>query len=173
MKPSFNNAIINQIKSALCTLSYCITSCPETHWNKPHGDYPFSQVVFHTLFFTDYYLQRDESSFKKQAFHRKNKKFFRDYEELQEKKPANLYERRQCEEYLKFCIDKCETTLQTDNLETLQGPSGISFKPFARLELYITIIRHIQHHAAQLGLRIQRITGNELPWISSGWNEPN
>ena len=173
MKPSFTDAFVNQIKSALCTLAQCISSCPETEWNQPHGDYPFSQVVFHTLFFTDFYLQRDESSFKDQAFHRENKVFFKDYEELQEKIPVNLYGRRQCEKYLKFCIDKCEATLQADDPQTLLGPSGFSFKPFTRAELYIYLIRHIQHHAAQLGLRLQRITGNELQWISSGWKELN
>jgi len=171
MLPLFNNAIVNQIKSALCTLSHCISSCPETEWNESHGDYPFSQVVFHTLFFTDYYLERDESTFREQAFHRENVEFFRDYEELQWKIPVNLYERRKCEEYLKFCIGKCEATLQADDPKTLQGPSGFSRKPFTRAELYINLIRHVQHHAAQLGLRLQKITGNELPWINSGWKE--
>jgi hypothetical protein len=171
MLPLFNNAIVNQIKSALCTLSHCISSCPETEWNESHGDYPFSQVVFHTLFFTDYYLERDEFTFKEQAFHRENVEFFRDYEELQWKIPVNLYERRKCEEYLKFCIGKCEATLQADDPKTLQGPSGFSRKPFSRAELYINLIRHVQHHAAQLGLRLQKITGNELPWINSGWKE--
>ena len=173
MIPSFNNAVINQTKAALCTLSQCISSCPETQWNEPHGDYPFSQVVFHTLFFTDYYLEHDESSFKEQAFHRENREFFGDYEELEWKEPVNLYERRQCEVYLEFCIDKCEATLQADDPETLKGPSGFSTKLFSRAELYIHLIRHIQHHAAQLGLRLQLITGNELPWVNSGWEEHN
>ena len=173
MEISFGNAVLDQMNSALCTLAYCISSCPESQWNESHGDYPFSQVVFHTLFFTDYYLQRDEASFKEQAFHRENKDFFRDYEELQDRIPVNLYGRRQCERYLKFCTAKCEATLQADDLESLLGPSGFSFKPFTRAELYIYLIRHIQHHAAQLGLRLQRITGNELQWISSGWKELN
>ena len=173
MKSSFTNALINQFKSALCTLAHCINSCPETEWNESHDDYPFSQVVFHTLFYTDFYLHRDESSFKDQAFHRENSEFFRDYEELQEKIPVNLYERGYCAEYLKFCIDKCEATLRADDPETLLGPSGFSFKQFSRAELYVYVIRHIQHHAAQLGLRLQRISGHEMPWISSGWKMLN
>jgi hypothetical protein len=37
------------------------------------------------------------------------------------------------------------------------------------LELYLYLIRHIQHHAAQLGLRNQEIDGTVLKWIGSGW----
>jgi hypothetical protein len=36
-------------------------------------------------------------------------------------------------------------------------------------ELLIYITRHTQHHAAQLGLRVQQITGQELKWIRAGW----
>ena len=173
MNPSFTTAFTNQLMSAVSTLAYCIGNCPETEWNESHGDYPFSQVVFHTLFFTDFYMHRDESSFKDQAFHQENSEYFRDYEELQERIPVHLYDRGQCEAYLKFCIDKCEATLRADTLKTLLGPSGFSFKPFTRAELYVYVIRHIQHHAAQLGLRLQRISGREMPWISSGWKGSN
>jgi hypothetical protein len=169
MVTSYKKLVVNQMKSALCTLAQCIANCPEIEWNESHGDYPFSQVVFHTLFFTDYFLERDESAFETQVFHMENKAFFRDYEELEYKEPKNLYERQKCDEYLKFCVSKCKATLQLDNQETLEGPSGFSSKPFSRAELYVHAIRHIQHHAAQLGLRIQRITGNELKWIRSGW----
>jgi hypothetical protein len=45
------------------------------------------------------------------------------------------------------------------------------YKNMLLMELLIEIARHIQHHAAQLGLRIQQITGKELQWVNSGWNE--
>ena len=170
METLYNKIIMNQMEAALCTLAQCFTNCPESEWDESHGDYPFSQVVFHALFFTDYYLERDESAFKNQIFHRENKAFFKDYEELEYRQPQNLYERQKCGEYLKFCVNKCKTTLKLDNQETLEGPSGFSSKPFCRAELYVHLIRHIQHHAAQLGLRIQKITGTELKWIRSGWD---
>ena len=34
-----------------------------------------------------------------------------------------------------------------------------------RAELSIQVTRHVQHHAAQLGLRVQLITGKELDWV--------
>jgi hypothetical protein len=61
---------------------------------------------------------------------------------------------------------KSERTLKQDASNKLKVPSGFSFKSFSRAELYIYLIRHIQHHAAQLGLRIQNMTGIELQWIS-------
>jgi hypothetical protein len=39
-----------------------------------------------------------------------------------------------------------------------------------RIERYINSIRHIQHHASQLGLRLQFMTSKEMEWIGRGTN---
>lgn len=162
------NAIVSQMKAALATLQQCIDTCPDAEWHQAHGDYPFSQVVFHTLFFTDYYLERDEASFTTQEFHREHAAFFKDYEELEWKEPVNVYDRADCERYLTFCVDKCAATIAKDDEQSLFGPSGFASKSFSRVELYGYVIRHIQHHAAQLGLRVQLLTGKELTWVNRG-----
>ena len=38
-----------------------------------------------------------------------------------------------------------------------------------RAEVHIHNIRHIQHHAAQLILRLRRDYGQDMPWFKSGW----
>ncbi|MBN2559630.1 MAG: hypothetical protein JXQ75_01690 [Phycisphaerae bacterium] len=167
----FKHVVLSQMECALHTLGQCIRNCPQNEWNESHGDYPFCQVVFHALFFTDLYLERDESLFRAQRFHRNNEAFFQDYEELEWKEAKNLYERSKCAEYLSHCLAKCVTTLQMDDEHTLRGPSGFSSKTFSRAELYVECIRHVQHHAAQLGLRIQRIAGIELKWMGSASQE--
>jgi len=167
----FKHLVVSQMEAALRTLAQCVHNCPESEWNESHGDAPFCQVVFHALFFTDYYLEREAERFREQGFHRRNEAFFRDYEELEWREPENRYERAKCEEYLSFCLDKCKATLQADDQETLRGPSGFPSKPVSRAELYVAVIRHIQHHAAQLGLRIQARTGIELEWIARGSEE--
>ncbi|NQT60488.1 MAG: DinB family protein [Bacteroidetes bacterium] len=169
MEKTYTKLIINQLKAALATLAQAIKYCPEFEWHETHKDYPFSQVVFHTLFFTDYYLEGDLISFKEQGFHKENSEFFKDYEELEYKLPENLYERVKSVEYLNFCIDKCELLAASETDDTLKNLSGLlsskKNKPFTRAELYIYVTRHVQHHAAQLGLRVQLITGKELDWV--------
>ncbi|MCG8569352.1 MAG: DinB family protein [Spirochaetes bacterium] len=168
----FEKILENQLLAALSTLMQCINNCPDNEWQQTHGDSPYSQVVFHTLFYTDYYLERTEETFKDQPFHLNNKELFKDYEELEDRIPKHLYTKEECHLYLKHCVDKCKTQLPQEDTELLNGPSGFSHKPdINRAEIHIYNTRHIQHHAAQLGLRVQKIINKELQWVSSGWKE--
>lgn len=169
MMYELQQGIVQQVLAGLSTLQQTIAFCPDDEWQEDHGDAPFSQVVFHTLFYTDFYLQRGEESFKQQPYHDKHATMFRDYEELEFKKAEQLYTKEECMDYLDFCVEKVQKTIMEETLESLQGSSCISFREGSRLELYLYLVRHIQHHAAQLGLRIQFITGRELNWVSRGW----
>lgn len=157
-----SEAILSQLTAALQTLSQAVDRCPESAWHESQKDYPFSQVVFHTLFFTDYYLDGDLEAVKEQQFHRDHPDYFQDYEELEWREPRNLYDRGTTRKYLEFCLAKCRARIETENHPAEQcGVDGFSF---SRGELYIYLLRHIQHHAAQLGLRVQWLTGTELDW---------
>ena len=160
------SALSHQLRAALNTLGIAIDTCPDTEWQKDHGDAPFLHVVFHTLFYADYYLGRDSIPFKDQPFHKSNQDAFADYEELDDRKPVHLYGKVFCRDYLQHCLAKVDAMLDTETSETLIGDSGISFRHCSRMELYIYGERHIQHHAAQLGLRIQQATGKELKWFA-------
>jgi hypothetical protein len=41
-----------------------------------------------------------------------------------------------------------------------------------RAELHVYNIRHIQHHSAQLIMRLRLDCDVDVPWISSGWRDP-
>jgi hypothetical protein len=171
MGTEINESLMNQFMAAMCTLGQSIDNCTDSEWNKVHIDGPFSQVVFHALIFTDIYLGRNEEGIKEQPFHKKNKNLFKDYEELEDKIPRNVYERDGIKKYFEFCLEKGKSEISKETTEMLFGESGFSYRKFSRLELYIYMIRHIQHHAAQLGLRNQIAGGSELKWIGSGWKD--
>ncbi len=158
--------ILNQLTASLDTLQYCIETCPDNEWQEAHKDAPFSQVVFHALFYADYYLGRDSIPFKEQPFHTSHKDIFKDYEEMEDKIPEHRYEKSFCMDYLAHCISKLKATAEAETAASLAGDSGIDFRKISRAELYAYNMRHIQHHAAQLGLRIQMVTGKEMPWFS-------
>ncbi len=160
-----------QFGAALCTLKYCFDKCPVDEWQKTHGDYPFSQVVYHTLFYTDLYLSTSLEAFKAQAFHQLNPALFKDYEELSDRLPVNLYSKDECLSYLRHCTDTCALVLSDKDDDDLYGRPLLRPELGTRLELHLYSLRHIQHHAAQLGLRLQLITGKELPWFWTGWKE--
>jgi hypothetical protein len=159
-------ALLGQYRAALATLEQCIAMCDESTWAAPHPDTAVNQVVFHTLFFADLYLGFGESGFRDQSFHRDNPELFQDYEEVEDRAPRNFYPREGCSAYLEHCRAKAAANLHGETAEVLSGDCGFPYRNLSRIELHIYNTRHIQHHAAQLGLRNQLNGGSPLRWVS-------
>ena len=114
-------------------------------------------------------LGRDADAFSQQAFHRDNPELFDDYEQLEDREPASVYTREQIKMYGRFCRDKASTTINEETEQTLCSRARFARRDFSRAELHVYNIRHIQHHAAQLILRLRIDTSVDIPWIGSGW----
>jgi len=163
--------LTNQYEAALCTLNTCIERCPDASWNMPVVRYPFSQVVLHTLIYADVYLGRDLASFYEQPFHKANADFFGDYEQLQDREPVETYDRPSIRKYVVHCRGKVREIMASETAASLSGPTGFERREFSRAELHVYNIRHIQHHAAQLTLRLRVECGVDIPWFGSGWRD--
>ncbi len=171
MLDTFKQLLANQFEAALCTLGLCIDRCPVATWNAPVGNLAFCQVAFHTLFFADYYRGQSEDSFRQQPFHLDNADLFRDYEELQPRQQRLLYDQPSIKAYVGHCRAKGGAAIGAESADSLSGPCGFARKSFFRAELYVYNIRHIQHHAAQLSLRLRLDADVSIPWVGSGWRE--
>lgn len=168
----FKALIVSQFEASLCTLGHAVAYCPTTMWNERIARFPFCQVAFHTLFFTDYYLGPNAESFQRQPFHLANPTLFGDYEQLQDREPVELYDKLQIRTYLNVCRSKVAEVLAAETEESLSGRADFIRRNFSRAELHVYNIRHIQHHAAQLILRLRLNTDVDTPWIGAGWCEP-
>jgi hypothetical protein len=165
---------VNQYEAALSMLKACVDGCPDTVWNAPVARYGFSQVVFHTLYFTDLYLGRDdEASFRRQPFHRQLAPLFADLpadrEPFEDPTPRS-YDMASLLTYLEFCRRKMIEAMESETEEALGAPERFG-RDFSRAELHVYNIRHIHHHAAQLSLRLRLETGQGVDWVGSGWRE--
>lgn len=165
---SIAHSLVSQYLAALKTLENVCNRCPENQWDKTHDDAPFSQVVFHSLMFTDLYLSPGIKAFKDQSFHRKHPEIFRDYEELDDKIPEEVYSREEINTYLKFLQSIIRSDLSCLSEGDFNIPCSYGLKQMSTLELHIYNIRHIQHHAAQLGLRLQFLGLGVMKWESKG-----
>jgi hypothetical protein len=161
----------NHFEAAFCTLCLCLEQCPDELWQEPVGNEPFSRVVFHTLFFADMYLSTDEDSFRQQQFHIENADLFGDYEQLEWRDPVCIYEREPLRNYLNFCRSKATGVISAESDESLAAPCGFPRRDFSRAELHVYSMRHIQHHAAQLSLRLRLSADVGIPWVGSGWQD--
>ena len=171
MVEHFKSLVGKQFEAALSTLNACITECPDDLWDKPIANLAFCQAAFHTLFYVDVYLGLDTESLKKQPFHQQNPSFFRDYEEMEDREQVLMYDRESLLKYMAFCRAKASEMIEAETEETLNAPCGYDWLGISRAELYLYNIRHIQHHTAQLILRLRLSSEVEIPWSRSGWRE--
>jgi hypothetical protein len=168
-KDMLAHGLASQLLAGLYMLKDCIDRCPEREWHEDHKDRPFVQVVFHALFDCDYHLCDNDAEFKEQIFHRENRASFGDYEELEDRIPAHLPERDFIDRYHAHCREKVVSTLRTKTSADLVIPNADVRRTMTKLERYVNLIRHLQHHTAQLGLRLQYATGKEMEWIARGY----
>jgi hypothetical protein len=175
MLDTFKTSIVDQYEAALSMLKACVDRCPDTVWNGSVANYRFWQVVFHTLFFTDLYLGPDKESLRRQPFHLHHAPFFADYdadyEPFEDPAPRRLYDKASLLIYLEFCRRKVTEAISAETVETLSAPDGFGNPAFSRAELHLYNIRHIQHHAAQLSLRLRLDANEGILWVGSGWRE--
>ena len=173
MLDAVKTLLANQFNAALCTLNACIDRCPESSWDAPVANLKFCQAVFHTLFFADCYLGPgdDKEAFRAQPFHTAHAAFFRDYEEFEDRAQTLLYDRPTTKWYVEHCRAKAAAAIGRETAESLAAPCAFGRRAFSRAELYVYNTRHVQHHAAQLSLRLRVDHGIDVPWIGSGWRE--
>lgn len=171
MLDAMKELLAHQYEATLCTLGKAIAACPVESWNAPVANTKFCQVAFHTLFFTDFYLGENEAALKQQAFHQQHPDFFRDYEEMEPRVQVLLYTRDDINVYLAFCREKARQTLAAETAEILTAPCDFPPKKFSRAELHVYNLRHIQHHAAQMSLRLRLDWEIDIPWVGSGWRD--
>lgn len=171
MLDTLKELIAHQYEASLSTLNVAVTRCPDANWNERVATWKFSQAAFHAVFFTDVYLQPgdDVERLKHQPFHIEHKADFRDYEELEDRVPVLLYEKPFVLSYLRYVRDKAQETIARETAGVLAGPSGFARRKCSRAELHIYNIRHIQHHAAQLSLRLRLDAAIDIPWIGHAW----
>jgi hypothetical protein len=170
MLDAFKTLVTRQYEAALSMLKACVDKCPDAVWDSRGANYRFCQLVFHTLIFTDLYLGPDVESFRRQPFHLRNEGFFGDYEEFEDRAPVRLYDKASILAYLEHCRSKVSEVMQGETADTLSARAGTR-RSLSRAELHIYNIRHIQHHAGQLSLRLRLDTGEGIDWVGSGWRE--
>jgi DinB superfamily len=162
------SALKSQYHAALKTLHEVIEKCPEQMWNDPGDSAPFWRVVYHTLFFTHLYLQKDEAAFKPWHRHRDEAQYIASVSRHEHRppKPCEPFTRAELLEYWDACNGMIDVGV--DALDLSAPQCGFPWYKMPTLEHQIVNIRHIQHHAAILSSRLRRSTGIAIAWVGKG-----
>ncbi len=155
------NILWPQFGASIDALEQAIDFCPDQLWanpSRPIGDWQgFWHMVYHTLHWLDLYLYGSREGFVQPA----------PFNHQQFDPKRQVYSKAELQTYLRYCRQKCQTTLQSLSDENAQKTAHfpwIGEISFVELQLYN--MRHVQHHAAQLNLILRQEIDDAPDWVS-------
>ena len=162
MLHSLKSIIWSQLGASIDTLENAINECPNDLWGDKAGFGEFWYMVYHTLFFLDYYMSAKEEGFEPLAPYT-----------LSELDPAGvfpdrIYDKGEMLTYLNFGRNKAKARIKGLSEITAFVRCNFGGPAVNVAELMIYEMRHVQHHAAQLNLLMRQKVDFASKWISKG-----
>ncbi len=160
MNKDWNTIIWQQFGASIDMLENAITACPENVWSDRTRQPEYWYIVYHTLFFLDFYLSETAEGFAPPSPF--------GLEELDPAGvlPPRVYTKKELLSYLEHGRNKCRTLilgLDKDKAWEMRD----SLRPgFSVAELLLYTMRHVQHHAAQLNLILRQTIDSSPRWVS-------
>jgi hypothetical protein len=159
MDTTWKIGVWKQFGAAIDMLENAMDACPDELWRDRSQRPEFWYLVYHTLFWLDYYLSGSPDGFAPPAPFT-----------LDELDPAGLlpdrpYTRPELQSYLEHGRVKCRATIDALTDETARQPCGFTRRDMSIFELLLYNLRHVQHHAAQLNLILRQKVDDAPAWI--------
>lgn len=157
------NIIWSQFGASIDALERALVACPDKVWGdpakRPESWYEFWYLVYHTLFWLDFYLSSSVEGFAPP------KPFG-----LEELDPAGLlpervYSKAELQTYLRYCRHKCQTTILSLSDEAAQKTCTFPWGEMSFGELLLYNLRHVQHHTGQLNLILRQKVDDAPRWV--------
>ncbi len=145
--------IQSQYLAALKMMRQAIEKCPDSLWDDRSYPNVFSQIVFHGLFYTHFYLHPGPETFQAWVKHRQGTE--------QMKLEGEPYNKADLLEYWEIVKD--EVGLKVISLD-LDSPSGFHWLPFNRLTTHFYNLRHLQQHIGELCERLGPAGKIDVDW---------
>jgi hypothetical protein len=164
--------LVSQYEASLLMLKNAIVASDTEIWTRRVCKKAFWHVAYHTLFYTDFYLSKDENAFVPWVKHKKEYQFLGAVPWPPHNEPhiGEPYGQTDIIEYWGSIHDALEERIERTELDS---PSGFYWLPFSKLELQIYNIRHIQHHTGQLAERLRELRNLGVKWVSRGLKQGN
>jgi hypothetical protein len=175
MENPWPEMIGRQFAAAIQILRLAVEACPEELWDDRTEGSPFWHLAYHALYFTDFYLSKDENAFRPMAFHEDKANFLPgDYQDFAGivGTPEKAFTREQLLEYADHCLGKCLETFEALTEERALERCGFWWYELNVGEFLLHNLRHAQHHAGQLALLLRRRADIGIDWLGTKDNKP-
>lgn len=160
----------SQYHAALAMLRETIERCPEDLWFSTDHLNSYWQIAYHALFFTDLYLQPNETTFHGWEGHQadvQNPDGIPGPPDPASSLPLipSPYSKEEVLTYWSICEEMVDGAV--DALDLQSPDSGFRRYQISKLEHQFVNIRHIQHHTAQLADRLRSAAGVGTKWVGA------
>lgn len=155
----FENAIV-KCPHDLWTYNYSTgkDTLHATHIDEIRSSYWY--IAFHTLFFTDYYLDMDPDNF------RMPEPFTMKEEDIDEVMPEKIYSKEELLAYTAHCRIKLQNLLKDmDEVKAAHRWTN-PWKDYSMIEITMYNMRHVMHHTGQMNMMLGRISHDLPVWVS-------
>ncbi|MEP6741889.1 MAG: DinB family protein [bacterium] len=159
MDENWKTIIWPQFGASIDMLENAMHACPDELWNDRTQQPEFWLLIYHTLFWLDFYLSEEAGpSFVPPAPFT-----------LDEMDPDAVAERpytkAELQNYLEHGREKCRSLIA--GLDEQHAGEQIAIGSFegSRIESLLYNLRHVQHHAAQLNLILRQQINSAPRWV--------
>ena len=155
----WKDVVWGQFGAAIDSMEAAIDACPEDLWGDRPGFQEFWYLVYHTLFFLDYYESESPEGYAPPP-----------PLTLSELDPAGVFpDRVYSKEEMRRFLEHGRQKVRS-KIAGMTDEKAVSHSPFRKelneLEFQLYQMRHVQHHTAQLNLLIRQATHSDAPrWV--------
>ena len=158
----WRSAIRQQFHASIDMLANAIEACPDSLWfGKGRG--AFWYLAFHVLFFLDLYLSSEGES----QFHPPPPFGLAELDD-EVVVPEPAYTKDVLLGYVEHCRKRLDVVMAGMTEAWLADPCPFPYRAMSNGELLLYNMRHVQHHAAQLNMRLRQATDSAPDWVSKG-----
>ena len=163
MDSAWKERVWRQFGATIETLEGIIAACPDRLWtaSSQRRWLEFWYLVFHTLFWLDYYLSQPIETYTPPPPFG-----------LEEMDPAGViperpYTKAELQAFLEHGRRKCRARIAAMTEADARQPYVVSTGTRIDMaELLLYNMRHVQHHSAQLNLILRQQTDSATGWVS-------
>lgn len=162
MNTAVKELIWSQFGAAIDTLENAINNCPDNLWGDRTKHHEYWYMVFHTLFWLDYYLSESHTDFRPPA------PFGLEEMDPAGVLPPRVYTKEEMLVYLNHGREKARAAVAAMSDDTLKRVYDFGKVSLSIPELYLYNMRHVQHHAAQLNMILRQQANIGSRWVFRG-----
>lgn len=160
----------SQYRAGLAMLREAVELCPDDEWERHLHVNAFWQIAYHSLYFTDLYLQPTPEDFRPWPGHQRdvqNEDGIGGPPDPDGRQPVvpDPYSKDAVLGYASYLSERVDAFVDALDIGSLE--SGFHWYRVSKLEHQLINVRHLHHHVAQLADRVRAATGQGVKWVSA------